>query len=153
MNKSWQNMLCVIFSGYGQDNKCLDMTYRKQKLDMSGWFKHPKHFLHIFIVRSDKFFCCVDARLRPIFLIWKPNLHIQGRTKFSRRKRRPADHVLWAVLPENVCPIVPLQYKWLVFRHTLNLLDVTLYQLELMKGSRSTRLTVHALYNLSTSVE
>lgn len=69
MNRSRQNVLHVIFSGYGQDKKHLDTTYRRQKLDMSSWFKHLKHFQHIFIVRSDKFFCCDDACLRPIYFL------------------------------------------------------------------------------------
>lgn len=82
------------FQGVWATQEASGHAYRRQKLVVSSWFKHLKHFQHIFIVRSDKFFCCVDARLRPISFIRKINPRIQGRTKFSRKKHRHIGHVL-----------------------------------------------------------
>lgn len=120
MSRSWQSMLDVIFNGYGQDKKHLDMAYSRQKLVVSSQFKHLKHFQHIFIVRDDKFFCCVSASLSQIAFIWNKSIYL-GQTKVFQEEtlaRGPCTVGLGnPVLRGNVWSIVHVQYKWLVPEH------------------------------------
>lgn len=113
-------MLDVIFSGYGQDKKHLDMADSRQKLVVSNQFKHLKHFQHIFIVRGDKFFCCVGACLSQIAFIWNKSTYL-GQSKVFQEEtlaRGPCTVGLGnPMLPGNVWSIVRVQYKLFVSEH------------------------------------
>lgn len=156
MNRSWQSMLDVIFNGYGQDKKHLDMVYSRQKLFVSRQFKHLKHLQHIFIVRGDKFFCCVGACLSPIDFMWnKSTLTDQsfpGRNTgmWAMYCRLRKSHASRKCLVYCACT-VQMICVWAL--NPVNLTVHRIYASELMKASRSTGLAMHALYNLSTHVE
>lgn len=96
------------------------MSDSRQKLVLSKQFKHLKYFQHTFIVRGDKFFCCVGACFGPIALIWNKSTYL-GQTKvFQEEKlaRGPCTVGLGnPVLPGNVWSIMHVQYKWFVSEH------------------------------------